>query len=46
VLVITEWAVARRGEGVTDLCSRVSVGTKVIVLPMRDRRADLGLAIR
>jgi lipoprotein-anchoring transpeptidase ErfK/SrfK len=33
-------------EDVTDLYSRVNVGTKVIVLPMTDRRADLGSAIR
>ncbi|MGY3488559.1 lipoprotein-anchoring transpeptidase ErfK/SrfK [Bradyrhizobium sp. USDA 4011] len=33
-------------EDVTDLYSRVSVGTKVIVLPMSDRRADLGSAVR
>jgi lipoprotein-anchoring transpeptidase ErfK/SrfK len=33
-------------EDVADLYSRVSVGTKVIVLPMTDRRADLGTAIR
>ncbi len=33
-------------EDVTDLYSRVSVGTKVIVLPMTDRRADLGSATR
>src|SRR5215510_4938852 len=32
-------------EDVSDLYSRVNVGTKVIVLPM-DRRADLGNAIR
>jgi len=32
-------------EDVTDLYSRVNVGTKVIVLPM-DRRADLGSVIR
>jgi lipoprotein-anchoring transpeptidase ErfK/SrfK len=31
---------------VTDLYSRVNVGTKVIVLPMTDRRADLGAAVR
>jgi lipoprotein-anchoring transpeptidase ErfK/SrfK len=31
---------------VSDLYSRVSVGTKVIVLPMADRRADLGSTIR
>ncbi|MCP1842624.1 lipoprotein-anchoring transpeptidase ErfK/SrfK [Bradyrhizobium sp. USDA 4524] len=31
---------------VSDLYSRVSVGTKVIVLPMTDRRADLGSAVR
>jgi hypothetical protein len=30
---------------VTDLYSRVNVGTKVIVMPM-DRRADLGTATR
>ena len=29
-------------EDVIDLYSRVNVGTKVIVLPMTDRRADLG----
>jgi lipoprotein-anchoring transpeptidase ErfK/SrfK len=33
-------------EDVSDLYSRVSVGTKVIVLPMTDRRADLGSTIR
>jgi len=33
-------------EDVTDLYSRVNIGTKVIVLPMTDRRADLGSAIR
>ena len=33
-------------EDVKDLYSRVSVGTKVIVLPMTDRRADLGRTIR
>jgi lipoprotein-anchoring transpeptidase ErfK/SrfK len=33
-------------EDVTDLYSRVNVGTKVIVLPMTDRRADLGAAVR
>jgi lipoprotein-anchoring transpeptidase ErfK/SrfK len=32
-------------EDVTDLYSRVKVGTKVIVLPM-ERRADLGKAVR
>ena len=32
-------------QDVTDLYSRVNVGTKVIVLPM-DRRADLGNAVR
>ena len=34
------------GEGLADLYSWVSVGTKVIVLPMTDRRADLGRTIR
>src|SRR4051794_11025720 len=33
-------------EDVSDLYSRVSVGTKVIVLPMTDRRADLGRTFR
>jgi lipoprotein-anchoring transpeptidase ErfK/SrfK len=33
-------------EDVADLYSRVNIGTKVIVLPMADRRADLGSAIR
>jgi len=33
-------------EDVKDLYSRVNVGTKVIVLPMTDRRADLGRTIR
>ena len=33
-------------EDVSDLYSRVNVGTKVIVLPMRDRRADLGTTVR
>jgi lipoprotein-anchoring transpeptidase ErfK/SrfK len=33
-------------EDVVDLYSRVSVGTKVVVLPMTDRRADLGATIR
>ena len=33
-------------EDVRDLYSRVSVGTKVIVRPMTDRRADLGPTIR
>ena len=33
-------------EDVSDLYTRVSVGTKVIVLPMTDRRADIGRTIR
>ncbi|MEP6840369.1 MAG: L,D-transpeptidase, partial [Bradyrhizobium sp.] len=33
-------------EDVTDLYSRVNVGTKVIVKPMTDRRADLGTMVR
>jgi lipoprotein-anchoring transpeptidase ErfK/SrfK len=33
-------------DDVTDLYSRVNVGTKVIVLPMEQRRADLGSATR
>jgi len=33
-------------EDVTDLYSRVNVGTKVIVLPMTERRADLSTSLR
>jgi lipoprotein-anchoring transpeptidase ErfK/SrfK len=33
-------------EDVIDLYSRVNVGTKVIVMPMTDRRADLGSNLR
>jgi lipoprotein-anchoring transpeptidase ErfK/SrfK len=33
-------------DDVSDLYSRVNVGTKVIVLPMTERRADLGAATR
>ncbi|MFH0299133.1 L,D-transpeptidase [Bradyrhizobium sp. 31Argb] len=33
-------------EDVIDLYSRVNVGTRVIVLPMTDRRADLGTTVR
>jgi lipoprotein-anchoring transpeptidase ErfK/SrfK len=33
-------------EDVSDLYSRVNVGTKVIVKPMTDRRADLGTIVR
>jgi lipoprotein-anchoring transpeptidase ErfK/SrfK len=33
-------------EDVADLYSRVNVGTKVIVLPQHERRADLGHAVR
>jgi lipoprotein-anchoring transpeptidase ErfK/SrfK len=33
-------------EDVSDLYSRVNVGTKVVVLPMTERRADLGTSIR
>jgi lipoprotein-anchoring transpeptidase ErfK/SrfK len=33
-------------QDVSDLYSRVSVGTKVVVLPMTERRADLGSALR
>jgi len=33
-------------EDVSDLYSRVNIGTRVIVLPMIDRRADLGSAMR
>jgi lipoprotein-anchoring transpeptidase ErfK/SrfK len=33
-------------EDVSDLYSRVNVGTKVIVMPMSERRADLSTAVR
>jgi len=33
-------------EDVIDLYSRVNVGTKVIVMPMSERRADIGTGIR
>jgi lipoprotein-anchoring transpeptidase ErfK/SrfK len=33
-------------EDVSDLYSRVNIGTKVIVLPMTERRADLGSTLR
>jgi hypothetical protein len=33
-------------EDVTDLYARVNVGTKVVVLPMTERRAELGTATR
>jgi lipoprotein-anchoring transpeptidase ErfK/SrfK len=33
-------------QDVTDLYSRVNVGTKVVVLPMTERRADLSTAVR
>jgi lipoprotein-anchoring transpeptidase ErfK/SrfK len=33
-------------EDVSDLYSRVNVGTKVVVLPMTERRADLSTAVR
>ena len=33
-------------EDVSDLYSRVNVGTKVVVLPMTERRADLAASIR
>ena len=33
-------------EDVSDLYSRVKVGTKVVVLPMTERRADLAASIR
>ena len=43
---ISSGCIRLTNEDVTDLYSRVSVGTKVIVLPMPDRRADLGSAVR
>jgi lipoprotein-anchoring transpeptidase ErfK/SrfK len=33
-------------QDVTDLYSRVNVGTKVVVMPMIDRRADIGNSVR
>ena len=42
---ISSGCIRLTNDDVTDLYSRVNVGTKVIVLPM-DRRADLGTATR
>ena len=33
-------------EDVSDLYSRVNVGTRVIVMPLTERRADLAAAVR
>ena len=43
---ISSGCIRLTNEDVTDLYSRVNLGTKVIVLPMTDRRADLGSAVR
>ena len=43
---VSSGCIRMTNEDVTDLYSRVNVGTKVIVLPMTERRADLGAATR
>lgn len=43
---VSSGCIRMTNEDVTDLYSRVSVGAKVIVLPMTERRADLGTATR
>ncbi|MDF0516098.1 L,D-transpeptidase [Bradyrhizobium yuanmingense] len=43
---VSSGCIRMTNEDVTDLYSRVNVGTKVIVLPMTERRADLGAANR
>ncbi|MCA1359019.1 L,D-transpeptidase [Bradyrhizobium sp. IC3069] len=43
---VSSGCIRMTNEDVTDLYSRVNVGTKVIVLPMTERRADLGAASR
>ena len=43
---VSSGCIRMTNEDVTDLYPRVNVGTKVIVLPMTERRADLGAASR
>ncbi|UWU94677.1 L,D-transpeptidase [Bradyrhizobium sp. CB1015] len=43
---VSSGCIRMTNEDVTDLYSRVNVGTRVIVLPMTERRADLGAASR
>jgi lipoprotein-anchoring transpeptidase ErfK/SrfK len=43
---VSSGCIRMTNEDVTDLYARVSVGAKVIVLPMTERRADLGNASR
>jgi lipoprotein-anchoring transpeptidase ErfK/SrfK len=43
---VSSGCIRMTNEDVTDLYARVSVGAKVIVLPMTERRADLGTATR
>ncbi|WOH79842.1 L,D-transpeptidase [Bradyrhizobium sp. BEA-2-5] len=43
---VSSGCIRMTNEDVTDLYSRVNIGTKVIVLPMTERSADLGSAVR
>ncbi|RQH13267.1 L,D-transpeptidase [Bradyrhizobium sp. RP6] len=43
---VSSGCIRMTNEDVTDLYSRVNVGTKVVVLPMTERRAELGAATR
>ena len=43
---VSSGCIRMTNDDVTNLYSRVNVGTKVIVLPMTERRADLGAATR
>ena len=43
---VSSGCIRMTNDDVTDLYSRVNVGTKVVVLPMTERRAQLGAATR
>jgi lipoprotein-anchoring transpeptidase ErfK/SrfK len=43
---VSSGCIRMTNEDVTDLYARVNVGTKVVVLPMTERRAELGTATR
>ncbi len=43
---VSSGCIRMTNEDVTDLYSRVNVGTKVVVLPMTERRTELGTATR
>jgi len=43
---VSSGCIRMTNDDVTDLYARVNVGTKVIVLPMTERRAELGAATR